>query len=119
MARGPKLAGANGTLKTLEHPYKSKQAAKRAALHAWQHIEEVRDIIRENSETLVAYANSSRRRSGMNARHLHPLSGCFRPKGDYRERAAADRISSSVQLRDNQIVSAAPDKCHQLMPLCR
>ena len=47
---GQEQAGAAGTLKTLDHVYKSKQAAKRAALHAWKHIEEVRDIIRENSE---------------------------------------------------------------------
>ena len=47
---GQELAGARGTLKTLEHLYKSKQAAKRAARHAWSHIEEVRDIIHENSE---------------------------------------------------------------------
>ncbi|MCX7293988.1 hypothetical protein [Janthinobacterium sp.] len=39
-----------GTLKTLEHTYKSKQAAKRAVLHSWKRIEEIRDIIRENSE---------------------------------------------------------------------
>ncbi|WP_426088378.1 phage tail protein I [Janthinobacterium sp. PSPC1-1] len=47
---GQEQAGGTGTLKTLEHTYKSKQAAKRAALNAWRHIEEVRDIIRENSE---------------------------------------------------------------------
>ena len=47
---GQEQAGAKGQLKMLEHLYKSKQAAKRAALHAWKHIEEVRDIIRENSE---------------------------------------------------------------------
>ena len=47
---GQEQAGATGTLKTLDHVYKSKQAAKRAALHAWKNIEEVRDIIRENSE---------------------------------------------------------------------
>ena len=47
---GHEQAGAKGKLKTLEHLYKSKQAAKRAALHAWRHIEEVREIIRENSE---------------------------------------------------------------------
>ncbi|QKY01491.1 hypothetical protein G3257_03900 [Janthinobacterium lividum] len=47
---GQEQAGATGTLKTLEHLYKSKHAAKRAALHAWKHIEEVRDIIKENSE---------------------------------------------------------------------
>jgi len=47
---GQEQAGAEGTLKTLEHLYHSKHAAKRAALHAWKRIEEVRDIIRENSE---------------------------------------------------------------------
>jgi len=81
--RGPKLAGANGTLKTLEHLYKSKQAAKRAALHAWHAYRRgAGHHPRKQRETLAAYANSSRRRSGMNARHLHPLSGCFRPKAD-------------------------------------
>lgn len=47
---GQEQAGATGMLKTLEHVYKSKQAAKRAALHAWKRIEEVLDIIKENSE---------------------------------------------------------------------
>ena len=47
---GHEQAGATGTLKTLEHLYKSKHAAKRAALHAWKHIEEVRNIIEENSK---------------------------------------------------------------------
>jgi predicted nucleotide-binding protein (sugar kinase/HSP70/actin superfamily) len=47
---GQEQAGATRSLKTLEHTYNSKQAAKRAVLHAWKHIEEVRDIIRENSE---------------------------------------------------------------------
>jgi predicted nucleotide-binding protein (sugar kinase/HSP70/actin superfamily) len=47
---GQEQAGAKGTLKTLQHLYKSKQAAKRAVLHAWKHIEEVREIIRGNSE---------------------------------------------------------------------
>ncbi|PIF12730.1 contractile injection system protein, VgrG/Pvc8 family [Janthinobacterium sp. 13] len=47
---GQEQAGATGKLKTLEHLYKSKQAAKRAVLNAWRHIEEVRDIIRENKE---------------------------------------------------------------------
>jgi predicted nucleic acid-binding Zn-ribbon protein len=47
---GQEQAGATGRSKTLEHLYHSKQAAKRAALHAWKHIEEVRDIVRENSE---------------------------------------------------------------------
>ena len=47
---GQEMAGSKAKLKTLEHLYHSKQAAKRAALHAWQHIKEVRDIIRENSE---------------------------------------------------------------------
>ena len=47
---GQEQAGAMGQLKTLEHTYKSKQAAKRAVLHAWKRIEEIRDIIRENSE---------------------------------------------------------------------
>ena len=48
---GQEQAGTTGKLKTLEHSYKSKQTAKRAALHAWKHIEEVREIIRENRET--------------------------------------------------------------------
>jgi len=39
-----------------------------------------------------------------------------RSKADNRGTAAADRISSLVQLRDTQIESAAPDKCHQIMP---
>ncbi|MEX0139617.1 hypothetical protein MRBLMS1_000377 [Massilia sp. LMS1-1-1.1] len=43
---GQEQAAAKGTFKTLGHLYKSNQAAKRAALHAWRHIEEVRDIIR-------------------------------------------------------------------------
>ncbi|OEZ98776.1 phage late control D family protein [Duganella phyllosphaerae] len=47
---GQEQAGAAGTLKTLEHIYHSKQAAKRAVLHAWRHIQEVRNIIRENGE---------------------------------------------------------------------
>ena len=47
---GQEQVGTAGTLKTLEHIYKSRQAAKRAALHAWKHIEEVREIISENSE---------------------------------------------------------------------
>lgn len=40
----------DGKLKTLEHIYKSKSSAKRAAKLAWEHIKEVREIIRENSE---------------------------------------------------------------------
>jgi phage protein D len=47
---GQEQAGAAGTLKALEHLYQSKQAAKRAALHAWKRIEEAREIIRENRE---------------------------------------------------------------------
>jgi len=47
---GQEQAGTTSKVKTLQHTYKSKQAARRAALHAWKHIEEVRDIIRENSE---------------------------------------------------------------------
>jgi hypothetical protein len=47
---GQEQAGATGTLKTLEHVYKSKHGAKRAAKLAWEHIKEVREIIRENSE---------------------------------------------------------------------
>jgi len=47
---GQEQAGATGQLKTLEHLYKSKHGAKRAAKLAWEHIKEVREIIRENSE---------------------------------------------------------------------
>ncbi len=47
---GQEQAGSKGKLKTLEHLYKSKSAAKRAAIKAWNRIKEVRDIIRENSE---------------------------------------------------------------------
>ncbi|APA66621.1 hypothetical protein YQ44_00965 [Janthinobacterium sp. 1_2014MBL_MicDiv] len=43
-------AGATGTLKTLGHLYKSKSGTKRAAKLASDHIKEVREIIRENSE---------------------------------------------------------------------
>jgi len=49
---GQEQAGATDTFKTLEHPYQSRQAAKRVVLHAWKHIQEVRDIIRENSDEL-------------------------------------------------------------------
>ena len=45
---GQEKAGATGTLKTLEHLYKSKQAAKRAVTLAWEQIKEVRNIIQEN-----------------------------------------------------------------------
>ena len=34
----------------LKHLYRRKQAARRAALHAWKRIDEVPDIVRENSE---------------------------------------------------------------------
>lgn len=44
------MAGRKAKLKTLGHLYKSKSSAKRAAKTAWNHIKEVRDIIRENSE---------------------------------------------------------------------
>ncbi|MGX9776734.1 phage late control D family protein [Janthinobacterium aestuarii] len=47
---GQEMAGSKAKLKTLEHIYKSKSGAKRAAKTAWNHIKEVRDIIRENSE---------------------------------------------------------------------
>lgn len=47
---GQEMTGSKAKLKTLEHLYKSKSGAKRAAKTAWNHIKEVRDIIRENSE---------------------------------------------------------------------
>lgn len=47
---GEEMAGTTKKLKTLEHTYKSKGAAKQAANHAWQDIQDVRQIIRENSE---------------------------------------------------------------------
>lgn len=47
---GQEQAGAKGNLKTLEHLYKSKQGAKRAAKLAWEKIKEVREIIKENAD---------------------------------------------------------------------
>ncbi|WFR81401.1 hypothetical protein P9875_09645 [Janthinobacterium rivuli] len=50
---GQEQAGAAGTLKTLEHLYKSKHGAKRAAKMAWEHIKEVREIIKENADSAI------------------------------------------------------------------
>ena len=47
---GQEMAGTKTKLKTMNHLYKTRQAAKRAVKHAWQRIKEVREIIRENSE---------------------------------------------------------------------
>lgn len=47
---GQETAGTAGKLKELDHIYKSKSSAKGAAKRAWQHIKEVREIIREKSE---------------------------------------------------------------------
>lgn len=47
---GQERAGAAGKLKTIDHLYKTKQAAKRAATQEWERIREVREIIRENRE---------------------------------------------------------------------